>query len=169
MKKIKYREWLDHLKQEGAKVIQVRMMSSGNSLTVGKPPAYGIYLANEPSEDEIHERNMAVARSSLGGGHTMTAPIEFFVREAPLLGYIIKRAHAEQYGPNAEYVGYSLSLKGADKVAYNKALQTGRKLASEMGAQVIDKTSEDLSQHSQYKHLKLDERVYDFKNRVKAN
>ena len=172
MKNIKYKEWLSKLSEKDkANVVQIRMMSSGNNLAVGIPPAYGVYLAENKSDDEISARNMAAAMSSLGGGNIMSAPIEFYVRKAPLYGHVVKRAHNPiQCGyRDSKIVGYGLSLKSTDRVAYSNALKTGRKLASLMGIPVVDQTSQDLSKFADKDYLKLEERVHNFKQRIKSN
>lgn len=162
---MKYEKWLKQLRESESKAVQLRMMSSGNDLVAGLSLKYGIYLAQEESDDQLTQIRGASSYSS-GRGAIPSADIEFFVR--PLsVGHLITRQHGEEiYDRNN--VGFSFSLKGADKVAYNLARKTGSKVAKLLDVRFIDQTSRDLSIFSDRDYLELKKRVHNYETRVRA-
>jgi len=84
------------------------------------------------------------------------------------IGYLVRREHREEFR-DRKVVGFSFSLKGADRVAYQTALKTATKVSEMLDAKFIDQTQQDLSKFAEYEeHLKLEDRIYDFRNRVKV-
>jgi hypothetical protein len=168
---MKYEEWLKRRMEEtDVKVIQLRMMSSGNELTCGYPPKYGIYFAEEDKEDELTAQRNAGIYSAIGGGFIPTADVEFYVRPAKI-GYLVRRQHEGNFRDgkfdDLKVVGFALSLKGADRVAYKKAHKTATSLSERLGLRLVDQTSQDLAEFSEYEEqLRLEDRVHNYKERV---
>ena len=165
---MKYKEWLKkRMEETDVKAVQLRMMSSGNDLTCGSPPKYGIYFAEEEVEDRLTAQRNAGIYSAIGGGFIPTADVEFYVRPAKI-GYLVRRQHGYEFG-DRKVVGFGLSLKGADRVAYKEAKKTATKLSEMLDLRLIDQTSQDLAEFLGYEEqLRLEDRVYDFRKRVRV-
>ncbi|MFQ5531678.1 MAG: hypothetical protein ACE5ES_03630 [Candidatus Nanoarchaeia archaeon] len=140
-------------------------MSSGNDLTCGIPPKYGVYFAEEAEEDILTAQRNAGIYSAIGGGFIPTADIEFYVRPIKI-GYLVRRQHGDEFR-DRKVVGFGLSLKGVDRVAYREAHKTATNLSERLGLSLIDQTSQDLASFSEYEEqLRLEERVHNYKARV---
>lgn len=165
---MKYKEWLKSQMQErDINIVQLRMMSTGNSLTCGHPTKYGIYLAETEKDDVLTTQKNAGIYSAIGGGFIPTADIEFQVRPTRI-GYIIRRQHSDEFR-DKKIVGFGLRLKGTDKIAYKEAQKTAINLSKMLGIELDDQTSKDLAEFSEYEEqLRLEERVYNYRARVKA-
>ncbi|MBS3145008.1 hypothetical protein J4208_05485 [Candidatus Woesearchaeota archaeon] len=167
-------DWVKRIQEEKkGSIVQVRMMSTGNDLACNYPPQYGLFFVEKGATDPIElfkRAESAAAFSSLGGGFIREADIEFIVRKAPVFGYLIKRLEREEnlaIPPRRETVGYTLTERRADRVAWQKALKTGTKIAKAINGVLEDRTSEDLKDFLEYaKTLRLEERVYRFKSRT---
>ena len=163
---MKYKEWLKKRMEEAdIKAVQLRMMSSGNDLTCGSPPKYGIYFAEEEVEDRLTAQRNAGIYSAIGGGFIPTADVEFYVRPAKI-GYLVRRQHGDEFR-DRKVAGFSLSLKGADRVAYKEAKKTATKLSEMLDLRLTDQTSQDLAEFLEYEEqLRLEDRVHNYKARV---
>jgi hypothetical protein len=168
---MKYKEYLKkRMEETDAKTVQLRMMSNGNDLTCGSPPKYGIYFAEEDNEDRLTAQSNAGIYSAIGGGSIPTADVEFYVRPAKI-GYLVRRQHEDNFRDgkfdDLKVVGVAFSLKGADRVAYSKAHETATSLSERLGLRLIDQTSQDLAEFSEYEEqLRLEDRVHNYKARV---
>lgn len=162
-----YLDYLNREKLQGE--IQIRMMSTGNELSCNEPPKYGVSLTFEHSNPMDLS---AGAYTSVGGGFLRTADVMFIVEKAPIFGHIIKKWvppytcwHIDK--PTLNTVGYGLTLKVADGIAYKRALKTGLAIAKRTGLRVADLTSQDISSFTDCADvLHLQDRFYDFERRM---
>lgn len=167
---MKYTAWLNkRMREINATTVILRMMSSGNDL-IGLPPKYGIYFAETAREDKLTTQRDSGVYSAIGGGFIPTADVEFFVRPTTI-GYWVRRQHEGNFRngkfDDVKVFGFALTLKGADRVAYNQAKKTASNLSKMINARLVDRTGEDLSKFREHEaFLKLEDRVHDYSNRI---
>lgn len=188
---LKYQDWLKLIEEEKkTQIVRLRVISSGNDLACNYPLKYGIYLlSNNELEDYVDLRNNCkIGQGNLGLGEADADVMYYTINNFLLpkifgdncsLGYLIRKKHPGRwengYGgyimediKTRQTLKYALTRKGADKVAYNLALECATEISEITNAKLEDLTSKDIARYIKYPNLKLEDRVWNFEDRLKT-